>query len=56
MPFGHGPRNCIGMRFALIEAKIALAKLLVKFRFEKAAETEVMVVSTSMKLKIYIHN
>ena len=42
MPFGHGPRNCIGMRFALIEAKIALVKLLMRVRFEKTPEIEVM--------------
>lgn len=41
LPFGHGPRNCIGMRFALIEAKSTLVKLIHKFRFEKTEETEV---------------
>ncbi|KAI2802051.1 hypothetical protein BLOT_010243 [Blomia tropicalis] len=30
-PFGGGPRNCIGMRFALTEAKMALANLIDNF-------------------------
>lgn len=38
-PFGIGPRHCIGMRFSLTEAKLALAKLIVRFRFEPAPNT-----------------
>ena len=40
-PFGAGPRNCIGQRFALIEMKLLLASLLAKYRFEKCEKTPV---------------
>jgi len=41
MPFGMGPRNCVGMRFALEEAKLALAVLIKQFRFFPVEETPV---------------
>ena len=40
-PFGSGPRNCIAMRLALVETKIAVAYLVRKFKFIRSAETEV---------------
>ncbi|XP_057380168.1 cytochrome P450 3A41-like [Daphnia carinata] len=39
MPFGMGPRNCVGMRFAMEEMKIALCTLVKNFRFFPVAET-----------------
>ena len=41
MPFGNGPRSCIGMRFALLEAKMALIEIVSKFRIVLAPETKV---------------
>ncbi|CAG2101452.1 unnamed protein product [Medioppia subpectinata] len=41
MPFGTGPRNCVGMRFALMEAKTAVAHLITKYRFKRTANTAV---------------
>jgi cytochrome P450 len=41
LPFGAGPRNCIGMRFALMEAKLTLLKMLKRFTLEPCSETEI---------------
>ncbi|MBV8698700.1 MAG: cytochrome P450 [Bradyrhizobium sp.] len=42
LPFGVGARVCIGAHFALVEATLALAKLIGAFRVELADETPVM--------------
>ena len=42
-PFGYGPRHCVGMRFALLEIKLTLVKVLKKFKLEKTDKMEVRV-------------
>jgi unspecific monooxygenase len=42
MPFGAGPRVCIGAQFALTEATLVLAKLIQSFHFERADQDPVV--------------
>lgn len=39
LPFGIGPRNCIGLRFAYQEIKLLLVKLLKRYQFEASPNT-----------------
>ncbi|KAL3878286.1 hypothetical protein ACJMK2_030651 [Sinanodonta woodiana] len=41
LPFGVGPRSCIGLRQAILEAKMAIAALLQNFRIVTSPETEI---------------
>jgi cytochrome P450 len=42
MPFGVGPRICVGAHFALVEATLALARLIGAFRLDLADKSPVM--------------
>uniref|UniRef100_A0A8C6J1J5 Uncharacterized protein n=1 Tax=Melopsittacus undulatus TaxID=13146 RepID=A0A8C6J1J5_MELUD len=43
LPFGAGPRNCIGMRFALLIVKVAVVVLLQHFSFRTFKDTPVRI-------------
>ncbi|KFP04526.1 Cytochrome P450 3A27, partial [Calypte anna] len=52
LPFGAGPRNCIGMRFALLTLKVAIAILLQHFTFQTCKETPIPLKLSSRGLLI----
>ncbi|EFN64016.1 Cytochrome P450 6A1 [Camponotus floridanus] len=41
LPFGDGPRNCIGARFAIHQTKIGLIKILRNYKVEICDKTEI---------------
>lgn len=41
LTFGEGPRNCIGLRFGVLQAKIGLVMLLSKFEVSLCSKSKV---------------
>lgn len=39
LPFGDGPRNCIGLRFGLMQTKIAIISVLLKYKVVPSDKT-----------------
>jgi len=53
LPFGLGPRACIGSRFALMEAKLLLFNVLANFEILKSARTpEKLTFTPNMSMRI----
>src|SRR5581483_3810473 len=51
IPFSAGPRNCIGQRFALMEEKIIVTKILRKFKIKSLDERDKIIYSVEMVLR-----
>ncbi|XP_059614795.1 probable cytochrome P450 6a14 [Phlebotomus argentipes] len=41
LPFGDGPRNCVGMRFGMMQTRVGLATLLSKYRITPTSRTPI---------------
>ena len=41
LPFSTGPRNCVGLRFALMEAKTAVVRIINKYKFVRSVNTKI---------------
>ncbi|XP_014357509.2 cytochrome P450 6B5 [Papilio machaon] len=53
LPFGTGPRNCIGMRFAKVQSRVCVAKFLSKFRVEPSQKTPTVLEYDPMRVVLF---
>ncbi|XP_045538876.1 cytochrome P450 6B5-like [Papilio machaon] len=53
LPFGAGPRNCIGMRFAKVQSRICVVKFLSKFRVEPSKKTPMVLEYDPMRIFLF---
>lgn len=52
LPFSGGPRNCVGMNYALASIKVGLIKVLSKYRFTSELKLEEFQFKASITLKL----
>lgn len=52
LPFSGGPRNCIGLQYAMISMKVILAGILRKYRFETDLKMDELVMRFELTLKL----
>ncbi|XP_066490553.1 thromboxane-A synthase [Tiliqua scincoides] len=52
IPFGAGPRSCIGLKLALMELKITLLRVFQKFKFETSTKTRIPVLKSEGIIRI----
>ncbi|XP_017125773.1 cytochrome P450 6a2 [Drosophila elegans] len=50
LPFGDGPRNCIGMRFGQMQVRVGLAQIISRFKLSVCDQTEIPLTYTPMSL------
>ncbi|XP_025095312.1 putative cytochrome P450 CYP13A4 [Pomacea canaliculata] len=56
MPFGAGPRMCIGQRFSIVQMKITMAKLLRRYKIERTSDLQVPLKLKEGAAILPIHN
>ncbi|XP_065339679.1 cytochrome P450 9e2-like [Cloeon dipterum] len=56
LPFGEGPRQCIGFRFAQAQVKAAIATIVLNFRLEQSEKTEHPVVFNEKNFLLHAKN